>query len=78
MKKISVALSVAAFVAVYAVMCFAVPSLRIKLSASPAEYFLVSIRHMALFKVAVSFCVGAFVGVASAAIFKSKLKTHRD
>lgn len=77
MKKIPVALSAVIFAAVYAVMCFAIPALRIKLSAPPAEYFLASIRHMALFKAAVSLCAAVFAGVVSAVIFKSKLKAYR-
>ena len=64
MKKVSIALLlfVIVFVATYLVICFAIPGMRIKLDAAPAEYFLASIRHMAFVKTAASLVVALIVG----------------
>lgn len=64
MKKASIALLlfVIVFVATYLVICFAIPGMRIKLDAAPAEYFLASIRHMAFVKTAASLVAALIVG----------------
>ena len=64
MKKASIALLlfVIVFVATYLVICFAIPGMRIKLDAAPAEYFLASIRHMAFVKTAASLVAALVVG----------------
>ena len=64
MKKVSIALLlfVIVFVVTYLVICFAIPGMRIKLDAAPAEYFLASIRHMAFVKTAASLVVALIVG----------------
>ena len=71
-KTISLILFVLAFIAAYLIMCFGIPGLRIKLEAEPAEYFLASIRHMALFKSIVSLIVGIIIGVLPLLIGKKK------
>lgn len=52
MKKllISVILAVIVFAAVYVAQCYMVPGWRIKLAAPAMEYFVASLRHMALLK----------------------------
>ena len=64
MKKASIALLlfVIVFVVTYLVICFAIPGMRIKLDAAPAEYFLASIRHMAFVKTAASLVAALIVG----------------
>ena len=64
MKKASIALLlfVIVFVATYLVICFAIPGMRIKLDAAPAEYFLASIRHMAFVKTAASLVTALMAG----------------
>ena len=64
MKKASIALILFAvvFVATYLVICFAIPGMRIKLDAAPAEYFLASIRHMPFVKTAASLVAALIVG----------------
>ena len=42
------------FAAVYFILCFLIPGLRIKLEAPPAKYFFVSITHMWFIKTLLS------------------------
>lgn len=42
------------FAAVYFILCFLIPGLRIKLEAPPAEYFFASITHMGFVKTLLS------------------------
>lgn len=55
------------FVLSYIVMCY-LPSMRIKLEAPPDVYFWESVKHMALFKTAVS----AAIGTAAAVLLNRK------
>lgn len=52
MKKfcISAILAVFVFLAVYVALCYLVPGWRLKLEAPAMEYFVASLRHMALLK----------------------------
>lgn len=52
MKKfcISAILAVFVFLAVYVALCYMVPGWRLKLEAPAMEYFVASLRHMALLK----------------------------
>lgn len=52
MKKslISAILAMIAFMAVYVALCYLVPGWRLKLEAPAMEYFVASLRHMALLK----------------------------
>ena len=69
----AIILFVVAFVVTYLILCFGIPGMRIKLEAGPAQYFLASVKHMALFKSLISLVVGAILGVLSIAI-----RTHGD
>jgi len=61
MKKINyLILFVVVFIATYFVLCY-LPSFRIKLFASPKEYFVESIKHMVFFKSLVSVVIGLLV-----------------
>ena len=66
MKKtiLSLSLFLLVFVAVYLVLCFLIPGLRIKLAAPPMEYFFASIAHMVFFKALLS----SLAAVTAAAI----------
>lgn len=72
MKKqtISVILFIVVFIVSYLTICFAVPGLRIKLEATPMEYFIESIKHMALFKTVVSLVVALIIGLLPMAVKK--------
>lgn len=61
MKKISsLILFIVVFISTYLILCY-LPSFRIKLFASPMEYFVESIKHMVFFKSMVSVVVGLLV-----------------
>ena len=51
-------LFVLAFLIAYVALCYLIPGLRLKLAAPPAEYFVESVRHMALFKGTIALAVG--------------------
>ncbi len=60
---LSVILFVVGFVATYLFMCYCIPGLRIKLAAEPLEYFIESIKSLAIFKGVISLIVGALLAV---------------
>ena len=62
-KVISLVLFIVVFIAVYLIVCFAIPGMRIKLEAEPFEYFVKSIRHMAFVKIVISFIAALLVGI---------------
>lgn len=62
-KSVSVALFVIAFIAVYLILCFVVPGLRIKLEATPREYFFKSITHMVAFKSTISLVIALILSI---------------
>lgn len=66
MKRILLpaALAVAAFAESFILCCY-LPWMRIKLAADALTYFVESVRHMFLFKTAVSGAVAAAVGIAA-------------
>lgn len=68
----SVFLFISAFIAVYFILCFAVPGLRIKLAAEPMEYFVESIKHGAFFKTMVSCIAALMIGLLPMMIGKKK------
>ncbi len=70
--QISLALFLIVFIAVYLVICFVIPGMRIKLEAPPLEYFFKSISHMALFKAMVSLVVAGVFGAIPLAFGKKK------
>lgn len=74
MKKglLSFVVFVVSFVAVYLVLCFMIPGLRIKLDAAPAEYFIESVTHMVGFKMLIALVVGVILGAISLAICRKK------
>lgn len=72
MKKqaISVFLFIVVFIVSYSIICFAVPGFRIKLEAAPMEYFIESIKHMALLKIIVSLVLALIIGLLPMAVKK--------
>lgn len=66
MKKriIPIAFFVVSFAVAYLIICY-LPTMRIKLSAEPLEYFIESIKHNMEYKAIISTIVGAFVGIIS-------------
>lgn len=71
-KSASVALFVIAFIAVYLILCFVVPGLRIKLEATPREYFVKSITHMVFFKSAISLVIALILGAIPRVLSEKK------
>ena len=71
-KIISLALFLITFIAVYLVICFAIPGMRIKLEAAPMEYFFKSVTHMAFFKTMVSLAAALILGVIPFVFGKKK------
>jgi len=71
-KTISLALFVIAFIATYFIICFAIPGMRIKLEATPMEYFFKSITHMVFFKTTISLVVSLLFGAIPLIFGKKK------
>jgi len=71
-KFLSVALFLVAFISTYLVICFAIPSMRIKLEAEPIELFFKSITHMVFIKSIISFVVALVFGTLPLLIRKKK------
>jgi len=71
-KLIPLVMFVLAFIATYLVICFAIPGMRIKLEAEPAEYFFRSLSHMALFKAIISFVCACILGAMTFILLKKK------
>ncbi len=59
--SISLLLAAMTFIIAYVVCCY-IPPLRIKLAADPLTYFAESLRHMAVFKAAVSAAAACLAG----------------
>lgn len=60
--KLSIPVFFITFLVTYMVLCFLVPSLRLKLHAEPIVYFVKSIHHMSLLKMGISVVAGVTVG----------------
>lgn len=71
-NKFSIVLFIVAFFVAYLIICFAIPGMRIKLAAEPMEYFIKSIKHMALFKTVISFVVALIVEILPKIVAKKK------
>ena len=54
-------ISTAVFAVTYIACCYIVPMFRIKLFAPPFEYFIESVKHMALLKIFISAIVASSV-----------------
>ena len=63
-------LFIVVFIVSYLIICFSVPSLRIKLEATPMKYFIESIKHMALLKTVVSLVLALIIGLLPMAVKK--------
>lgn len=62
-KVLSIILFIVGFIATYLFMCYCIPNLRIKLQAEPMEYFIESIKNIAIFKSIISFIIGAILAI---------------
>ena len=71
-KTISLAVFLIVFIALYLIICFAIPGMRIKLEATPMEYFVKSITYMVFFKTMVSLAVALIFGAIPMAFMKKK------
>ena len=73
-KALSVILFIVSFIAVYMIICFAIPGMRIKLHAAPTEYFLASLCHMVFVKAIASLIAALIVGSLPIIIDKASRK----
>ena len=71
-KMLSLALFLIAFIAAYLIVCFAIPGMRIKLEATPMEYFFKSLTHMVFFKTIVSLAVALIFGAIPLIFWRKK------
>ena len=71
-KTISFAVFLIVFIATYLIICFAIPGMRIKLEATPMEYFFKSITHMVFFKTMVSLAMALIFGAMLMVFMKKK------
>lgn len=62
-KLLSIILFAVGFAATYLIMCYCIPGLRIKLAAEPMEYFIKSIKQMAVLKSVVSCIIATILAV---------------
>ena len=74
MKKIGIVLVlfIAVLIAVYLILSFAVPGMRITLDAAPTEYFVQSISHMSFFKMMVSLAAAVIFSAIPMIFWKKK------
>ncbi len=70
--KISFVLFFVVFLAVYLMLCFAIPGMRIKLDAAPMVYFFKSITHMAFLKAMAALVVAGIIGAIPLVLEKKK------
>ncbi len=65
MKKatLPIIVFVTAFIICYICICFLIPGFRIKLAAEPMEYFIESLKHMAMIKSIISIFIAIIAGV---------------
>ncbi|MBR2223579.1 MAG: hypothetical protein IKM38_04110 [Christensenellaceae bacterium] len=71
-KTLSAVLFVVVFIAVYLILCFGIPGLRIKLEAEPIEIFFASISHMVFFKAIVSLIAAALAAAVPFLLWKKR------
>ena len=71
-KTLSAVLFVVVFIAVYLILCFGIPGLRIKLEAEPIEIFRESISHMVFFKAIVSLIAAALAAAVPFLLWKKR------
>ena len=60
------------FIICYFCICFLIPAFRIKLAAEPMEYFIESLKHMAMVKSIISIFIAIIAGVVASIIGKKR------